>query len=837
MNCRLNQILMFKSFYLTVFVLLSTCVYAQEFYSVSGVVLDQKSGNPLPGATIEVEGRKNYAIADDSGRFTLERVDAGTHNLVIRFLGFGKVTVLVTVPVSAPLEIRLEESAVLTDEVLVFSTRASDKTPTTFTNVSKQTITKQNFGQDLPYLLNWTPSVVTTSDAGTGFGYTGMRIRGSDATSINVTLNGIPYNDAESLGTFWVDVPDIASSSESIQIQRGVGTSTNGAGAFGATINLQTISRADEPYATLTNSMGIIGNGIKDLEYNSRRHTVSFGTGLINDRWVIDGRFSKISSEGFIDRATAELGSYYFSAGLYEGNTMIKAMLFGGKERTYQAWYGVPESRLRNNEEAMLVTAMNEGWNAEQTENLLTSDSRTFNPYTYKNQVDDYQQDHFQLHFSQRISEHLTGNLAFHYTPGKGYYEEFKPNDSFADYGLQPVTIGDSLIDASDIVRRRWLDNDFGGVTFSVNLDKPNWDLTIGGGANRYDGKHFGEIIWANISIVPAEHRYYDNDSRKDDLNVYAKLNLSLSDKLHPFVDFQGRFIDYNAGGLDDDGVMLDIDEEFFFFNPKAGLVYQIDATNQLYASYSVANREPVRSDFVNAPSDVQPTSETLYNLEAGYRIQSKLLALNANVYWMNYKDQLIHTGKINDVGSPIRTNVARSYRAGIELEGTYQFNDKITVNANATFSRNKIEDFTEVMYDYGTNWDDFLLVERTYRDTDIAFSPSLISALGLTYKITRGFEITALSKYVSRQYLDNTSNRARSLDPYFTTDFRLSYSVQPDFVKEITVSLLAANIFNEKYESNGYTWGYLGGGSEFRENYYFPQAGRNYLAMVAVRF
>lgn len=828
---------MFKSLILTVFVLLSLRVCAQEFFSVSGSVRDLKSGEFLPGATLEVEGEKAYAVADERGRFTIRKLRAGNYNLVVRYVGYARMAQPITVPVSAPLEIGLEETAQLTDEVLVFSTRATAETPTTFTNVSKQSITRQNFGQDLPYLLNWTPSVVTTSDAGTGFGYTGLRIRGSDATSINVTINGIPYNDAESLGTFWVDVPDIASSAESIQIQRGVGTSTNGAGAFGATINLQTISRIDDPYATVTNSVGILGDGIRDLAYNSRRHTIGFGTGLINDRWVIDGRFSKISSEGFIDRADAELGSYYFSAGYYSGNTMIKGMVFGGKERTYQAWWGVPESRLRNNEEAMLITAMNEGWNEEQTENLLNSDSRTFNPYTYKNQVDNYQQDHFQLHFSQRLNDALTANLAFHYTPGKGYYEEFKSKDSFADYGLEPVAIGDSLIEEADIVRRRWLDNDFGGLTFSVSLDKPTWNLTVGGGANRYDGKHFGEIIWSEVAVVPHEYRYYNNGSRKDDLNIYAKLNFSLSDKLHPFVDLQGRIIDYTTKGIDDDRMLLDIDEEFYFFNPKAGLVYQLDASRQLYTSYSVANREPVRSDFVNAPTDVQPESESLYNLEAGYRIQNKRLALNANLYWMNYKDQLIHTGKINDVGSPIRTNVEDSYRAGVEIEGALQLTEQFSINGNATFSRNKIREFTEVLYDYGANWDEFNVVERTYRDTDISFSPAFVSGLGLTYNISQGFDITALSKYVSRQYLDNTANRGRSLDPYFVNDIRITYSIQPAFAREITVSLLAGNIFNERYESNGYTWGYLAGSDEFRENYYFPQAGRNYMAMVAVRF
>jgi iron complex outermembrane receptor protein len=837
MNCGLNQnYQMFKTFFVTALLLLSLRVHAQDS-SVFGIVRDAKSGNFLSGATVEVEGRKIFAIADDLGRFAIRKLNPGQYNLVIRFVGYARMVYPVSVPLSGEVDIRLEETAQLTDEILVYSTRATDELPTTFTNVSRQVIAKQNFGQDLPYLLNWTPSVVTTSDAGTGFGYTGLRIRGSDATSINVTINGIPYNDAESLGTFWVDVPDIASSSESIQIQRGVGTSTNGAGAFGATINLQTISRNDEPYATVTNSVGLLGDGIKDLSYNSRRHTIGFGTGLMNDQWVIDGRFSRISSEGFIDRATAELGSYYLSAGFYSGNTMIKAMAFGGKERTYQAWYGVPESRLQNNEEAMLITAMNEGWNETQTLNLLNSGSRTFNPYTYKDQVDDYRQDHYQLHISERLNDQLTGNIAFHYTPGRGYYEEFKPKDSFFDYGLEPVLIGDSLVEESDIIRRRWLDNDFGGVTFSANLDKPRWDLTVGGGANRYTGKHFGEIIWSEVSVVPVEYRYYQSDSRKDDLNVYAKLNFTVSEKLFPFLDLQTRFINYSTQGLDNGGAILDIDEDFAFFNPKAGLVYQFSEADQLYASYSIANREPVRSDFVNAPTAAMPKSEKLHNLELGYRLQRKSLMMNGNFYFMDYKNQLIHTGKINDVGAPIRTNVDKSFRAGVEVETMIHVNEHFSINANAAYSRNRIRDFTEVLYDYGAEWDEFNLVERKLRNTEISFSPNLIAGAGLTYRISGGLEITALSKYVSRQYLDNTANRARSLDDYFVNDIRVIYSVKPNFVKEITLSLLANNILNEQYESNGYTWGYLGGGDEYRENYYFPQAGRSYLIMLAVRF
>jgi iron complex outermembrane recepter protein len=827
---------MFKSFFVAAGVLLSMHAVAQD-YPVKGTVRDSQSGDLLSGATIEVEGTKRFSIADESGQFTLSSLPQGSHNLIVRYVGYSTKTQSVNVPVAGEVEILLEETAQLTDEVLVYSTRATTDIPTTFTNVRKEAISKQNFGQDLPYLLNWTPSMVTTSDAGTGIGYTGMRIRGSDATSINVTINGIPYNDAESLGTFWVDVPDIATSSQSIQIQRGVGTSTNGAGAFGATINLQTISRNDAPYGLLVNSVGVLGDGLGDLSYNSRKHTIGFGTGLINDHWVIDGRFSKISSEGFIDRATADLGSYYFSAGFYSGNTIVKAMAFGGKERTYQAWYGVPESRLTNNEEAMLITAMNEGWNEEQTANLLNSDARTFNPYTYKNQVDDYRQDHYQLHVSQRLAKDITGNIAFHYTPGKGYYEEFKPQDSFADYGLAPIVIGDSVIEESDIIRRRWLDNDFGGLTFSLNMEKASWDLSIGGGANRYSGKHFGEIIWSEVSEVPTEYRYYHSDSEKDDINVYAKFNAQLTQNLNAFVDLQQRNIAYETKGTDNGGAVLDIDERFSFFNPKVGIVYQLNSAQQLYSSLSVAHREPVRSDFVNAPEGKNPKQETLKNVELGYRLQQKGIQLNANFYYMNYKDQLIHTGRLNDVGAPIRTNVDDSYRAGLEIEVQARLNQKFTLNANATFSQNKIRNFTEVLYDYGANWDEYNTVERNFKNTEIAFSPSSIAGLGLTYRPLNSVELTWLSKYVSRQYLDNTENKSRSLDPYFVNDLRLSYSIKPSFVKELTVSLLANNLLSESFESNGYTWGYLGGSEEYRENYYYPQAGRSYMAMLAIRF
>jgi iron complex outermembrane recepter protein len=806
-------------------------------HRLSGVVLDADN-EALTGATVEIAESKNLTVTDHRGRFQLSRLKEGSYTLQVRFIGFESVSQTVTIPSEGEVEIRMVESTTLTDEVIVYATRANENTPTTFSTVSRENIIKQNFGQDLPYVLNWTPSLVTTSDAGTGFGYTGLRIRGSDATAINVTINGIPYNDSESLGTFWVDIPDIASSSQNIQIQRGVGTSTNGAGAFGATINLQTTSRSDEAYATIVNSVGFLGaSKDQNVEYNSRRHTIGFGTGLVNDHWIIDGRFSKIASDGFIDRATADLSSYYLSAGFYAGKTIVKAITFGGKERTYQAWYGVPESRLKGDEEAMLTTAMNEGWNDEQTENLLNADSRTFNPYTYKDQVDDYRQDHYQVHLSHAFNDSFTGNFSLHYTPGKGYYEEYKPDDEFEDYGLDPALIGSEVVTQSDLVRRRWLDNDFYGFTTAFSYEKEKLSLTFGGGANRYVGGHFGEIIWAEVSPVPTGYRYYNTSSDKKDLNVYAKANFPIVDKLNGFIDLQQRIITYEAIGGDDDGTTIAIDDNFQFFNPKAGVTYELTGKQQLYSSVSVAHREPVRSDFINAPQGKMPTSERLVNVEAGYRLQSSRLIFNGNVYLMRYKDQLIHTGMVNDVGSPIRSNVEESYRSGIELDGTVYLTDKWSLNANLTLSRNKIRDFTEVVYDYGVNWDEYNTVSRTYENTDIAFSPATIAGAILTYRPVQGVDLSLLSKYISRQYLDNTSNRSRSLDPYFVNDIRLSWIIKPSWVKEVTLSVLANNILDEEFESNGYTWGYLGGGDEYRENYYYPQAGRNFMIMLALRF
>jgi len=808
----------------TVMLLLSGWVLAQG--QVSGVVRDIKTQQPLVGATVSLLKGGKTTVTDNQGRFQFIGIAGENFDAEIRFVGYKTLRVLLEV--GKENSFLVEEGVTFTDEVIVSATRAGEKTPTTFTTLDKPALRKQNFGQDLPILLNWSPSVVSTSDAGNGIGYTGISIRGSDATRINVTLNGIPYNDSESQGVFWVDIPDIASSTQSVQIQRGVGTSTNGPGAFGASINLQTNTLSDEPYAEFVNSFG---------SFNTWRNTLGFGTGLLRDRWAIDGRVSKISSDGFIDRASSDLTSYYFSAGYYSSKTLVKAIAFGGKEVTYQSWYGVPESRLNNDVEAMLVTAANEGWNDEQTQHLLNSNSRTFNIYTYPNQVDDYAQDHYQLHASHRFMDFLTGNVSLHYTYGRGFYEEYRYEDQFSRYGLSPVVIGDSIITGSDIIRRRWLDNDFYGLTFSLGYEKDKLNSVLGGAWNRYDGRHFGEIIWSQVTAVQKDYQYYFSDAQKQDFTVYLKNNYQVTSTLNAFLDLQYRGIGYTTAGNDNRQNNFDIDVKYNFFNPKVGLVVDLKNSQQLYASYAIANREPVRKDFIDNPDNLTPKHETLGNLEIGFRKNSETHAFTMNAYWMNYKNQLVLTGALNDVGAPIRTNVDNSYRLGIELDGMMKLSKKFIWNANLTVSRNRIAEFNEVLYDYGLNFDEFNVVVNTYKNSDIAFSPNLIAGSVLRYIPVSAFEVALLTKYVGRQFLDNTSNSSRQLEAYLTNDLRFSYTLKPRHLKEVGFSVLFNNILNVDYESNGYTYGYLGGGEAYRENFYYPQAGRNFMAMISIRF
>lgn len=816
---------MFKWIVAVLFTALSTFTHGQT--TVRGYVKDSRKMTPLPGATVQTATGNQFATTDESGYFQIEKANDVT-SLEVRFLGYKSQTVDLSTT-GTNVTVLMEEDVTMTDEVIVSATRATEKSAATFSTINKLTIQKQNFGQDLPFILNWTPSLVTTSDAGAGVGYTGMRIRGSDATRINVTINGIPYNDSESQGTFWVDVPDIATSTQSIQVQRGVGTSTNGAGAFGASINLQTNSRNDRPYVDVINSFG---------SFNTHRHTIGIGSGLLNNMFVFDGRLSLVKSDGFIDRASSNLKSYYLSGGYYGKRTMVKAITFGGQEVTYQSWNGVPESRLKNDYDGMQVTIADQGWNAEQAKHLLTSDSRTFNMFTYSNQVDNYSQYHYQLHFSHRFDHGFTANAAGHWTHGKGYYEEYRTDDSFSRYGLSPVVVNGSQISRADFVRRRWLDNNFYGVTFSLNYESDQLSSVFGGAINRYDGDHYGNVTWSSEPTgVAPNYQYYFNNGTKDDANLYLKNTYQITNKLAGFLDLQWRAIHYATSGKENRQFTFDIDKRFSFFNPKAGLTWNPTAEQTVYGSVSVANREPVRDDFVDAPTGTSPKAERLTDFEAGWRMRRSGILLSANYYYMYYLNQLVLTGALNDVGASLRANVDQSYRTGLELEASGRVNGKFTVGANLTLSQNKIRQFNEVIYDYGANFDEYNVSEKVYKNTDISYSPNVIAGGIFSYTVIPGLELSWLSKMVGKQYLDNTSNKDRQIDSYWINDLRLVYTVKPKGMREISYSFLANNLFDVKYQSNGYTYGYLAGPSEIRQNYYYPQAGVNYMMMLTLRF
>ena len=705
------------------------------------------------------------------------------------------------------------------EEVFVNSTRAHDKTPVTFTNVNKETIKSVNLGQDLPILLKMTPSMVTTSDAGAGIGYTGMRIRGSDATRINVTVNGVPLNDSESQGVFWVNMPDFSSTTNSIQIQRGVGTSTNGAASFGASVNLQTNTPGTEVYGMLNNTVGSFG---------TRKHTIMLNSGLIDDHWAFEGRLSKIASDGFIDRSAADLQSYYLSGAYHGKKTIVKALTFGGKEVTNQAWYGTPEAKLINTPETLqrLIDFGGEYETQEQIDNLNNSASRTFNYYTYDNQIDHYQQDHYQLHLSHQIDNNWNITVAGHYTYGKGYFEQFRADDDLANYNLPNVIVGAETITSSDIIRRRWLENHFSGFTYSLNYESEKLNATLGGGYNYYDGDHFGEIIWTQFAgNANIRDQYYDNVGTKNDFNSFLKVNYQINEKLNLYLDGQVRRISYKTKGVDSDLRKVDINKNFNFFNPKFGATYQIDEKSNLYGSFAIGNREPVRSDFLDSP--VEPKHETLQDIELGYKRSGENYQLGINLYNMHYKDQLVLTGALDDVGNSVRTNIDKSYRRGIELEGSYQLSKQFNWGLNATFSQNKIETFAEVISN----------VNNEFKDTDISFSPAVIVGSIVNYIPMDGLSIGLQSKYIGEQFLDNTSNKGRIIEAYFINDLNIGYTFKTDFIKEIGLQLLVNNLLDVEYESNGYTWGYLAGSTEYRQNNYYPQAGRNFLLALNLKF
>ncbi len=695
----------------------------------------------------------------------------------------------------------VEGKKISLDEVFVSAIRVNKEIPVTFSNLKKEEYASRNLGQDIPILMNFLPGVVTTSDAGAGVGYTGIRVRGSDNTRVNVTINGIPYNDSESHGTFWVNMPDFASSTESLQLQRGVGTSTNGSGAFGASLNLLTDAVSDEAYAQISSSVG---------SFKTLRNNVKFSTGLLNDHVEISGRLSRITSDGYVDRASSDLDSYFLQAAYTDDKTQLKALLFGGHEVTYQSWNGIDAQTLKENRTYNSAGAYEDENGVERY---------------YDNEVDDYKQNHAQLLWNQKISDNWSTNIAFHFTKGSGFFEQYKQEDKFATYGFEPIIVDGDSINTTDLIRRRWLDNEFYGAVFSANYSKDRLDVILGGGWNSYQGDHFGEIIWARYAGgSQIRDRYYEDDSNKSDFNFYTKVNYGFNEKWSLFGDLQYRRVGYLANG-EETGL---VDDTFHFFNPKAGVVFDLNRNNNFYFSYAVANREPNRNDYESG----NPKSEKLNDFELGWRYVSNAFQLNANAYYMRYKDQLVLTGGLNDVGAPLRENVGDSYRAGIELDANIILGEKWQIQPNIAISSNKNLDF------YFERDGEL----QELGNTNIAYSPNVVIGNSIAYSPVKNLRIAALSKYVGEQYMGNIDSENSVLEAYSQTDFNVQYVLDfKSVIKSITLSALVNNIFDEDIVSNGYFYTYdddsSGSVQTFEGAGYYPQAGINFLFGATVRF
>ncbi len=693
-----------------------------------------------------------------------------------------------------------KNDTLLLQPIEIKAVRANDKAPFTKTNLTKKDIEKVNLGQDLPFILNQVPSVVINSDAGNGVGYTGIRIRGTDATRINMTINGIPYNDAESQGIYFVDLPDIVSSVNSIQVQRGVGTSSNGAAAFGATINLSTNEINDSAYVELNNSFGT---------FNTWKNTLKVGSGLLGKHFTFDVRGSLINSDGYVDRASTDLKSFYISTAYLSPTNSLRLNIFSGKEKTYQSWYGIPESYLDTNRT----------YNSAGTAKAGTP---------YENETDNYWQTHYQLFYNHKINSQWAFNIAAFLTKGHGYYEQYKAGQKFKTYGLPDYNNGTTVIKKTNLIRQLWLDNDFYGTIFSLQKQTNKSQFTLGGGWNKYDGKHYGVVTWAEVGF-PNDYKYYDLTANKQDFNIYGKLQKQLSAHWQGFADIQARAVKYNINGFKKNPQLI-LNKNYVFINPKIGITYNKNNW-QSYLSYSMANKEPNREDF-EAGINQQPKAETLHDFELGAEKKTLNYSYGVTAYYMYYHNQLILTGKINDVGAYTRINTHSSYRLGIELQGKANLLPWLNASGNIAFSKNKIKNFTEYVDDYDNGGQKLF----EYHNTDISFSPDIVTGATLNFIPFKNGEVSLLTKYVGRQFLDNTSQVSRSLDAFYIQDARVSYTINNKIPKEMNFIFQVNNTFNKKYEPNGYTFSYFYLGKLATENYYFPMAGINFMAAINVK-
>lgn len=793
-----------------VLILLGLSTFAQSNYQIK--VVDEQN-QALPGANITIDGII-FAQTNENGlyEFKLNHAKVSLTVSMIGFYTYNSIIELQSISI-----ITLKKNIYVSEEALVTSTRVENKTAGTYTMVDKDYISKTNLGQDLPYVLNQVPGVVITSDGGTGIGYTGIRIRGTDQTRTNLTINGIPLNDAESQGTFTVNIPDFVSSVENIQVQRGVGTSTNGGGAFGASINIQTDNLPDTASAELNITQGGFSAN-KILFHNQvERYSAKVNTGLINNHWNFNGRLSKIANIGYIENSSAVLKSFFTSASYRNEKHLLKFNVFSGTEKTYLAWEGVPEDSLKTN--------------------------RKFNPIAAVNpdQYDNYQQDHYQIFESFRLNEKHHLNLGYHYTRGRGYFQEFRANQRFENYGMDTLFTGGDTISRTDIVRRRWLDNEFEGVVYSWEYDSQDkLKLLVGGSANKYEGDHFGEIVWAQFASNTRQgQRFYESSAIKKEFNIYSKVTYLFTSNFNAFVDLQYRKLNYSMAGNNKDQVILDQSHELNFFNPKAGASYSFNNSDFLYVSLGITNKEPNRDDFINGKvNGLTPKSEQLQNVELGWKKRTNSYSVEVNTYLMNYRNQLVLTGEVNNVGEYLRINTPNSYRTGIEASGTLNYTSKLSVSANIALSRNKIKSFTESIYEYDANFDYVGVTLRNHKNTDISFSPNIVAGSRIRYKLYQNLFATLESKYVGKQYLDNTSNDNRKIDPFFVNDLFIDFStVVRNYIPSLIFTVKVNNVFNELYTPNGYTYSLIESGVENNYNYYYPQAGRNYLVSMAMRF
>ena len=807
-----------KKLMLGMLVILSQQISVAQ-YKLSGKVNDGVNKTPVENATVEID---NVAVAQTStdGAFSIYLSKKGTYQIKISSVGYKTTEQKIVVSASSTkLDFTLDRNNLFLKPIEITAIRAGSRSPFSKTNLSKAELEKTNLGQDLPFLLNQTPSVVINSDAGNGIGYTGIRIRGTDATRINITLNGIPFNDAESQGSYFVDIPDFTSSVNSVQIQRGVGTSSNGAGAFGATINLSTNEFRDKPYAELNTGAG---------SFSTWRETIKAGTGLLNNHFTIDARVSQIKSGGFIDRGSSDLQSGLFSAAYYAKKTSIRLNVILGKEKTYQAWNGIPEAKLKGDAAGLEAHYWNNvGYlynTKEDSLNLFNpNNNRSYNYFTYKNQTDNYWQKHFQLFFNHEINKKLNLNLALFLTPGKGYYEEYKYQQDLGDYGL-------TVAGSSDLIRRLWLKNYFYGTTYSLQYKNEKDQFTVGGALTKYDGNHFGNIIWSQSTAVPANYEWYRHTANKTDLSVYTKYQHRINLNWELFADVQYRHVSYDINGFRKNPSIV-LNNNYNFVNPKLGISYADTKGWAGFASFSIGNKEPNREDFETGTTQL-PKAETLYDFELNIERKTNWYNWSATAYWMQYKNQLILTGRINDVGEYTRTNAPESFRKGIELQGGIKVQQWFNVAANLTLSSNRVLNFTEYVDDYDNGGQK----ETLYKSAPLSLSPKTIAGVSFNFVPVKHAEISLLNKYVSRQYLDNTGNESRSIDPFFVSDLRLSYGIRLKKIKEINLTFQLNNLFNKKYEANGYTYSYIYGGSRITENFLYPMAGTNFLAGVQIK-